>query len=162
VTARLTPWGPVTYWATTTVVVAESLVGGIADLLRLDPFYPLLIQLGYPTYLATILGAAKILAGLVIACPRLPRLKEWAYAGILINMVGAAASYLATGGHVADYIPPLTFAVLALTSWHLRPATRRLGDDRAGSAENQQRWTVSVGGPRRRDVERSRRGSGRS
>jgi uncharacterized membrane protein YphA (DoxX/SURF4 family) len=119
----------VAYWVTTTIVVAESLTGGAADLLRLDPFFPLLTQLGYPAYLATILGVAKILAGLTIAAPRLPRLKEWAYSGILINMLGAAASYLATGGHLGDYIPPLTFAALALVSWHLRPPGRRLQDN---------------------------------
>ena len=66
-------------------------------MLRLDPFFPLLTQLGYPAYLATILGTAKILAGLVVAAPRLPRLKEWAYAGILINMLGATASYRRAG-----------------------------------------------------------------
>jgi hypothetical protein len=100
-------------------VVAECLIGGAADLLRLDPFFPLLAQLGYPAYLATILGTAKVLAGLAVAAPRLPRLKEWAYAGILINMLGAAASYLATGSSAGNYIPPLSFAALAL---HLGPS----------------------------------------
>ena len=123
----------VVYWVTTAVVVAECLVGGAADVLRLDPFFPLLTQLGYPAYLATILGTAKILAGLVVAAPRLPRLKEWAYAGIVINMLGAAASYLATGGGAADYIPPLSFAALALTSWALRPPERRLPDNPTGT-----------------------------
>jgi uncharacterized membrane protein YphA (DoxX/SURF4 family) len=119
----------VVYWVTTAIVAAECLIGGGADLLRLDPFFPLLTRLGYPAYLATILGTAKVLAGLAVAAPRLPRLKEWAYAGILINMLGAAASYLATGGGAGDYIPPLSFAALALTSWALRPPARRLPDN---------------------------------
>ena len=122
----------VVYWVTTAVVVAECLIGGAADLLRLDTFFPLLAQLGYPAYLATILGTAKVLAGLAVAAPRLPRLKEWAYAGILINMLGAAASYLATGSSAGDYIPPLSFAALALTSWALRPPKRRLQDSPIG------------------------------
>ena len=123
----------VVYWVTTAIVVAECLVGGAADLLRLDPFFPLLTQLGSPAYRATILGTAKVLAGLAVAAPRLPRLKEWAYAGILINMLGAAASYLATGSSVGNYIPPLSFAALALTSWALRPPTRRLPDNPVGA-----------------------------
>ena len=122
----------VVYWITTAVVVAECLVGGAYDLLRLEPFFPLLTQLGYPAYLATILGAAKVMAGLVVAAPRLPRLKEWAYAGILINMLGATASYLATGNGAGSYIPPLSFAALALISWALRPPTRRLPDNPVG------------------------------
>lgn len=117
------------YWVFTTIIVAESLVGGLADLLRLDPFFPLLTKLGYPAYLATILGIAKILGGLTVAAPRLPRLKEWAYAGILINMLGATASYLAIRGSLSDYIPPLSFAAFALISWALRPPGRRLHDN---------------------------------
>jgi uncharacterized membrane protein YphA (DoxX/SURF4 family) len=117
------------YWIFTTIVVAESLAGGVTDLMRLDPFFPLLTKLGYPAYLATILGIAKILGGLTVAAPRLPRLKEWAYAGILINMLGATASYLATRGSLSDYIPPLSFAAFALISWALRPPGRRLQDN---------------------------------
>jgi uncharacterized membrane protein YphA (DoxX/SURF4 family) len=123
----------VVYWVTTAVVVGECLVGGAADLLRLEPFFPLLTRLGYPAYLATILGTAKVLAGLAVAAPRLPRLKEWAYAGILVNMLGAAASYLATGSSVGNYIPPLSFAALALISWALRPPTRRLANPPVGA-----------------------------
>ena len=100
----------VLYWATTSVVVAEGLIGGVADLLRLDPFFSQLTQLGYPAYLATILGIAKLLASLVVAAPRLPRLKEWAYAEIMINMIGAAASQMAVGNGPGDWIPPLVLA----------------------------------------------------
>jgi hypothetical protein len=44
---------------------------------------------------------------------------------VLINMIGAAASNAAAhqfGGMIA----PAAFAVLALTSWAVRPRTRRL------------------------------------
>jgi hypothetical protein len=85
----------------------------------------MMIDLGYPSYLATILGTAKLAAAVVLLAPRLPRLKEWAYAGVLINMIGAAASNAAAhlfGGMIA----PTALAVLALTSWAVRPRTRRL------------------------------------
>ena len=116
----------VVYWAATLPIVAEALTGGAYDLLRLPPFFPLLAQLGYPAYLATILGAAKILAGLTLLLPRLPRLKEWAYAGVTINMLGAASSWIAIGHGPSAYLPPLTFAAIALASWATRPPTRRL------------------------------------
>jgi len=51
------------YWAVTAVVVGECLVGGTMDLLRMAPFYPVMLQLGYPGYLATILGTAKLSPG---------------------------------------------------------------------------------------------------
>ena len=94
------------------------------DLLHLPPFFPVLLDLGYPAYLATILGIAKILATLVILAPKLPRLKEWAYAGILINMVGAAASHVAVRDTPDNLIAPLALAAIALASWALRPPTR--------------------------------------
>jgi uncharacterized membrane protein YphA (DoxX/SURF4 family) len=114
------------YWAVTAVVVAESVVGGLMDLFRLAPFYPAMISLGYPSYFATILGTAKVIAAVVLLAPRLPRLKEWAYAGILINMIGAAASVVAAHQSVTNAIAPVMFAGLALLSWALRPPARRL------------------------------------
>jgi uncharacterized membrane protein YphA (DoxX/SURF4 family) len=114
------------YWIITAVVVSECVVGGVMDLLHRAPFYPVMIALGYPSYLATIMGTAKILAGVVLLAPRLPRLKEWAYAGVLINMIGAASSHFAAHQSASNLIAPIAFAVLALLSWALRPPTRRL------------------------------------
>ncbi|TDW77552.1 DoxX family protein [Kribbella pratensis] len=113
------------YWAITTVVVGECAVGGAMDLLRLPPFYPMMIDLGYPSYLATILGTAKLIAAVIVLAPGLPRLKEWAYAGVLINMIGAAASNAAAHRY-SGTIAPAAFAVLALASWAIRPGSRRL------------------------------------
>jgi uncharacterized membrane protein YphA (DoxX/SURF4 family) len=116
----------IAYWMITVVVVSECVIGGVTDLFRLAPFYPALIALGYPGYAATILGVAKILAATVLLVPRLPRLKEWAYAGIVINMVLAAASNLAAHQSATNLIAPAVVAGLALGSWALRPPPRRL------------------------------------
>ena len=112
------------YWAVTAVVVAECVAGGAMDLLRTAPFYPVMIGLGYPGYLATIMGTAKLAAAAVLLAPRLPRLKEWAYAGVMINMVGAAASHLAMHQALGNLIAPAVFAGLALLSWAWRPPSR--------------------------------------
>jgi hypothetical protein len=114
------------YWGVTAIVVGECVVGGAMDLLRLPPFYPMLIDLGYPGYLAPMLGAAKLAAAVVLLAPGLRRLKEWAYAGILINMVGAAVSQAAAHQALTGLIAPGAFAALALWSWWLRPPARRL------------------------------------
>ena len=114
------------YWAVTAVVVGECAAGGTMDLFRMPPFYTLMIDLGYPGYLATILGAAKIIAAAVLLAPGLRRLKEWAYAGVMINMTGAVASNAATHQSVGNLIVPAVFAGFALLSWALRPPARRL------------------------------------
>jgi uncharacterized membrane protein YphA (DoxX/SURF4 family) len=115
------------YWTTTALVTAEGVGGGLADLFRAPPFYPVMIDLGYPPYLATIMGTAKLIAAAIIVAPALPRLKEWAYAGILINMTGAIASHVAAHRSPTNAIAPAAFAVLALLSWAGRPRSRRLG-----------------------------------
>jgi hypothetical protein len=117
---------PDVYWLSTAVVVGECAVGGALDLLRAPPFYPVMISLGYPAYLATIMGTAKLIAAVILAAPRLARLKEWAYAGVMINMVGAAASHIAMRQAVTALIAPVLFAGLALVSWRWRPPARKL------------------------------------
>jgi predicted alpha/beta hydrolase len=113
------------YWAATAAVIGESIAGGVLDLARQAPFYPALIHLGYPPYFSDILGAAKLLAAAALLAPGLPRLKEWAYAGIMINMIGATASHLASGDGISDVTPPAVFAAITLLSYTLarrRPA----------------------------------------
>jgi hypothetical protein len=51
--------------------------------------------------------------------------QEWAYAGIVFNMTGAAAPHLAVGDGAGTLVGPLVFTGLALASWALRPPARR-------------------------------------
>ncbi|MEV4759445.1 DoxX family protein [Micromonospora sp. NPDC049559] len=113
------------YWSVTAVVVGECAIGGAMDLFRMPPFYPVMIDLGYPAYLATIMGTAKLIAAVVLLAPGLRRLKEWAYAGVMINMIGAAASHVAMH-QASGVIAPAMFALLAIASWAWRPPARRL------------------------------------
>ncbi|SDT18962.1 DoxX family protein [Actinopolymorpha singaporensis] len=119
-------WRPGVYWTATALVVGECAIGGAMDLLRMPPFYPVMIELGYPSYLATIMGTAKIAAAVVLSAPHLPRLKEWAYAGVMINLLGAIASTIAVHQPTGSLIAPFAFAGLTLSSWALRPPSRRL------------------------------------
>jgi len=47
-----------------------------------------------------------------------------AYAGIVFNVLGAAASHLAVGDDPANLVAPLAFACLAFASRALRPNDR--------------------------------------
>ena len=53
--------------------------------------------LGYPQYLITILAVAKTIAIIILLLPGFSRLKEWAYAGLTIALIGATWSHLAIG-----------------------------------------------------------------
>jgi DoxX-like family len=116
----------IAYWGATLLLAVEFGVGGVTDLLHLPPFFAVLLQLGYPAYLGVILGSWKVLGVAAVLAPGLPRLKEWAYAGMVFDLTGAAGSYLATGRAPGDLAVPLGFIVLVAVSWALRPSTRRL------------------------------------
>jgi uncharacterized membrane protein YphA (DoxX/SURF4 family) len=94
--------------------------------LQQQPFIGVIKHLGYPEYFMTILGIWYVLAGVALFVPRFPRLKEWAYAGLVFNYTGAALSHLASGDGVGSLVAPVTFTGLVFCSWVLRPSDRRL------------------------------------
>src|SRR5262245_36442825 len=115
----------IAYWLATVVLAIECVVGGVMGGLRMQPFLGIIGHLGYPSYFMSILGVWYVLAGLALLAPRLPRFKEWAYAGLIFNYTGAAVSHLVVGDGAGALIGPILFAGLTLTSWALRPSSRR-------------------------------------
>jgi uncharacterized membrane protein YphA (DoxX/SURF4 family) len=115
------------YWITTVLVAFAFLSGGAAYLSRVPEVLKGFTELGYPTYVMAILGTFKLLGGIAILLPGLPRLKEWAYAVMTFNLLGAAWSHIAHGDPAAKAITPLVILAIALASWALRPASRKLG-----------------------------------
>ena len=118
-------WQTIAYWFATLALATECIVGGAMASLRVQPFPGIIRHLGYPPYFMTILGVWYSLAGFALLAPRSPRLKEWAYAGLIFNYTGAIASHLAAGDGASTLIGPIFFAGLTLTSWALRPSARR-------------------------------------
>jgi hypothetical protein len=116
----------IAYWATTGLLVF-CMTGGIFELLGLETTMDGIKRLGYPSYIVPALGLGKVLAILAILWPGLPRLKEWAYAGIFFNMVGAFVSHVAVKDPAWSIVVTAAIAGLTLASWALRPAGRRLG-----------------------------------
>jgi len=102
-------------------------------------------HLGYPVYFAALLGVWKILGGLAILAPRMPRLKEWAYAGMFFDLTGAAVSHGSVGDPPARILTPLAILVLVIASWALRPKSRVLrAADAASQASGSPRVPVAV------------------
>jgi hypothetical protein len=114
------------YWVFTVWIVAGALWPGVLDILHAPPLYPVLLHLGYPPYFSTLLGAWKVLGGIVLLAPGLPLLKEWAYAGMFFEFSSACVSHLAVGDGASASVPPVVFAGALAASWYLRPSSRRL------------------------------------
>ncbi len=106
----------ITYWVTTVLLAAMSLLGGYAYLSgspQVDP-----------QQLRVILGIAKPLGGIALIVPGMAILKEWAYAGFAFAWICAFfAHYLAKDGPVA-YEPLVLLLILAI-SYLTRPASRQ-------------------------------------
>src|SRR5688572_11982199 len=115
------------YWVTTSLLVF-CMTGGIFELIGLETTIEGMMRLGYPSYIIPALGLGKVLAILAILWPGLPRLKEWAYAGIFFNMIGATVSHVALDDDAWTIVVTMTIAALTLASWALRPDSRKLGE----------------------------------
>jgi hypothetical protein len=125
--APVTKARTVAYWVTTGIVVF-CMTGGFFELLALKTTTDGIMKLGYPAYIIPALGLGKVLAILTLLWPGLPRLKEWAYAGIFFNMMGAFVSHVACKDPAWTLVVTLTIGAITLASWALRPPSRRLGD----------------------------------
>lgn len=132
------------YWTLTLIVTWEMVAGSMWDLLQIEYVRAVLTHLGYPLYLLFILGAWKLPCAVVWLLPRLPRLKEWAYAGAFFNYSGASASHALVGDRPVVWAAPLVFAVLTLGSWALRPPERRLGSAIPGTETHAVAWIVPI------------------
>ena len=113
------------YWISTLWLALGMTSTGIVQLLKVEEEVDRMTHLGYPVYLLTILGVAKILGVVAVLIPKFPLLKEWAYAGFFFNMSGAIFSHLAAGSPLSDIFPPLLLLALTAISWHFRPADRK-------------------------------------
>jgi len=59
--------------------------------------------LGYPEYFIPLTGWAKVIGSIVILIPGLKTIKEWAYAGLFLDLFGAVYSSIA----VAKAVDPM-------------------------------------------------------
>ena len=110
------------YWLFTGLFAFLMLGSAIPDVLSM----PIAVegmhnQLGYPLYFIPFIGIAKVLGVAAILIPGYPRLKEWAYAGLVFDLVGATYSIIAAGQPVASWafmILPLSLAACSYIFYH--------------------------------------------
>jgi len=114
------------YWITTGLIAFSMVSGGISYLLGAKANIDGIKALGYPVYFLLILGVWKVLGGLTIVEPRLPVLKEWAYAGIFFDLTGAAVSNAVMDMPWWHVAVTLFLAAITAASWALRPVSRKV------------------------------------
>ena len=105
------------YWILTGLMAAFMLLGAIPDVLRIPAAVDVFAHLGYPTYLLPFIGVAKILGVAAVLVPGFQRLKEWAYAGLVFDLVGALYSHVAVGDPPGSWVFPVVGLLLVFGSY---------------------------------------------
>ena len=110
------------YWIFTGVFGAFMLFSAIPDIMVVPEAVEYVSdKLGYPKYIISFLGVAKTLGVIAIVVPGFPRIKEWAYAGLFFDLLGATYSVISVEGvkpETAFMVLPFTFLALSYTYYH--------------------------------------------
>lgn len=106
------------YWIVTGLFLFFMLGSAIPDIIVM----PMAVEgmhdgLGYPVYFIPFIGVAKALGVIAILIPGFPRIKEWAYAGLMFDLIGAAYSMIALGTPFGQWAPVLLPLVLGFVSY---------------------------------------------
>src|SRR5688500_10482369 len=87
------------YWVFTILFAALMIFSAYGSILVNEDAKTLIHdQLGYPMYFIPFTGYAKLIGAIVILIPGLKTIKEWAYAGLFFDLVGAVYSGIALAG----------------------------------------------------------------
>ena len=122
------------YWVTT-VLISLGIGGpGVLDIMNGPDVAEIMKHLGYPSYFAPMIGVWKIIGVAAILAPGLPRVKEWAYAGIAFDLISASVSHGMAGDGAQNVAPPFLFLAVLTASWALRPQGRVLGQIMRGQS----------------------------
>lgn len=121
----MTKRAKIIYWVSTLWLALGMVSTGLVQLLHVQDEVDAITHLGYPLYLLTVLGIWKLLGVIAVLVPKLPLLKEWAYAGFFFVTSGAIFSRTAGGDPFSEMLPALLLLILSVTSWYFRPVSRR-------------------------------------
>lgn len=103
------------YWIFTGLFAALMLGSAIPDVMSSPVAVEGFARMGLPAYLVPFIGVAKVLGVIAILVPGYPRIREWAFAGLMIDLAGATYCIAATVGATAalSMALPLALGVLA-------------------------------------------------
>lgn len=96
------------YWVFTILFAAFMLFSAFPNITVNQQSIDIFTQLGYPTYLIPFIGWLKLMGVVAILIPGFPRIKEWAYAGLFFDLLGATFSSISVSG----FQPPMLIMIL--------------------------------------------------
>ena len=115
----------IAYWVSTGLITIVPLLAAFAYLTSSPEAVENFRHVGYPQQLRVLLGVGKLAGSLVLLLPRLPRLKEWAYAGFTFMWIAASVAHYLAGDKPLFLLPLALIAALAV-SYVTRSFNRRI------------------------------------
>ncbi len=122
------------YWIFTSLFAFMMLGSAIPDIFSVQMAVEGFKNIQLPAYLLPFLGIAKLLGVIAILVPGYPRIKEWAYAGLVFDLLGASYCILSTnppGGSVAFMIIPLGLAAVSYIYYHKKAKLTAAANNRS-------------------------------
>jgi hypothetical protein len=110
------------YWVFTILFAAFMIWSGIPGIEPTKQSADFLNgYLGYPIYFVQFISVAKVLGSIVILIPGFARAKEWAYAGLFFDLIGAVYSIISVAKKVdismLFILLPILLGVLSYFFW---------------------------------------------
>ena len=89
----------------------------IPDILVIEEAKQFMTHLGYPVYFIPFIGVAKLLGSIAILIPQFNKIKEWAYAGLFFDLIGAIYSNIMVEGWHPSMFAMVPILAIAITSY---------------------------------------------
>ncbi len=113
---RITIW----YWVVNVLFAGFMIFTAVPDVMNnADAVKMIHTDMGYPMYFLPYIGVAKILGGIAILIPGFPRIKEWAYAGLMFDLISATYSFIAMGLPISNWAPMFIFIAVGFVAYAL-------------------------------------------
>ncbi len=89
----------------------------IPDILVMSDAVQSFKEMEMPAYLIPLVGWAKLFGVIGILVPGFPRLREWAYAGLMIDILGAIYSITMSGKPLYMWAPMFVIPTVGFVSY---------------------------------------------
>jgi hypothetical protein len=117
----------IAYWIVTALSAASMLFSAIPDVMNTPEAKSFIGGgLGYPDYFIPFIGVMKVLGVIAILIPGYPRIKEWAYAGLTFDLIGAIYSIVSISGNPVDALGMAPFLLFLVASYFLYHRTKQV------------------------------------
>ncbi|MBS1511338.1 MAG: DoxX family protein [Bacteroidetes bacterium] len=109
------------YWIFTVLFAGMMLFTAIPSILHDPNAAKFMSDLHYPDYFVQFISYAKVLGAVALLVPGFHRIKEWAYAGLFFDLIGALYSLVSVFGFKVDntfLALPFALGILSYYFYH--------------------------------------------